>query len=392
MVSLKRKICVVTGTRAEYGLLRRLNDGIQASDVLSPQLIVTGSHLSPEFGFTVQEIIDDGYPIARKIEMLLSSDTTVGIAKSTGLGVLSFADALSDLEPDLLVLLGDRYEIFAAATAAMLIRIPIAHLHGGEVTEGAIDESIRHSITKMSHLHFVATSEYRRRVLQLGENPNNVFCVGGLGVDNLLRLDFLSRNELERQLDFAFLNKNILVTFHPVTLEDDSSSFVQLEQLLAALDRLVDTGIIFTLPNADACGRAFIAKIKDFCSQKDSAFYFSSLGQLRYFSCIQYVDCVVGNSSSGLLEVPSFQKATINIGSRQAGRLRSVSVIDCLPSCESILAAINRSYSREFQELLKSSTNPYGQGGAVESILKVLEEFPLSDILQKKFFDVPHYL
>ena len=389
MVSPKRKICVVTGTRAEYGLLRRLIDAIQSSDVLSLQLIVTGSHLSPEFGFTIQEIIDHGYPIARKIEMLLSSDTTVGIAKSTGLGVLSFADALSDLEPDLMVLLGDRYEIFAAATAAMLTRIPIAHLHGGEVTEGAVDELIRHSITKMSHLHFVATSEYRRRVLQLGENPKNVFCVGGLGVDNLLRLDFLSRVELEMQLDYTFLNRNILVTFHPVTLEDDSSTLDHLEQLLAALDSLVDTGIIFTLPNADACGRSFIAKIKDFCSENDSASCFASLGQLRYFSCIRHVDCVVGNSSSGLLEVPSFHKATINIGCRQEGRLRSASVIDCPPICESILGAINRSFSREFQELLKSSTNPYGKGGAVDSILDVLENFSLSDILQKKFFDIP---
>ena len=387
MVSRQRKVCVVTGTRAEYGLLRHLIDAIQASSVLSLQLIVTGAHLSTEFGFTVQEIIDDGYPISRKIEMLLSSDTPVGVAKSTGLGVLSFSDAFSDLEPDLILILGDRYEIFSAATAAMLSRIPIAHLHGGEVTEGAIDEAIRHSITKMSHLHFVATPEYGRRVLQLGENPKNVFCVGGLGVDNILRLDFMSRIELEKQLGFTFLKRNILVTFHPVTLEDDSSSLDHLEQLLSALDNLVDTGIIFTLPNADACGRSFIAKIKDFCSQNDSAFCFASLGQLRYFSCIRHVDCVVGNSSSGLLEVPSFHKATINIGCRQAGRLRSASVIDCPPICESILGAINLAYSSEFQELLKSSTNPYGQGGAVESILKVLEEFPLSNILHKKFFD-----
>ena len=387
MVSRQRKVCVVTGTRAEYGLLRHLIDAIQASSVLSLQLIVTGAHLSTEFGFTVQEIIDDGYPISRKIEMLLSSDTPVGVAKSTGLGVLSFADAFSDLQPDLILILGDRYEIFSAATAAMLSRIPIAHLHGGEVTEGAIDEAIRHSITKMSHLHFVATPEYGRRVLQLGENPKNVFCVGGLGVDNILRLDFMSRIELEKQLGFTFLKRNILVTFHPVTLEDDSSSLDHLEQLLSALDNLVDTGIIFTLPNADACGRSFTAKIKDFCSQNDSAFCFASLGQLRYFSCIRHVDCVVGNSSSGLLEVPSFHKATINIGCRQAGRLRSASVIDCPPICESILGAINLAYSSEFQELLKSSTNPYGQGGAVESILKVLEEFPLSNILHKKFFD-----
>ena len=388
MVSAQRKICVVTGTRAEYGLLRRLIDAIHASDVLSLQLVVTGAHLSSEFGFTVQEIIDDGYPIVRQIEMLLSSDTTVGMAKSTGLGVLSFADALSDLNPDLILLLGDRYEIFAAATAAMFNRIPIAHLHGGELTEGAIDESIRHSITKMSHLHFVASSEYRQRVLQLGENPKNVFCVGGLGVDNILRMDLLSRIELEKQLEFTLLQKNVLVTFHPVTLEDEAVVFDHLEQLLLALDLLVDTGIIFTLPNADACGRAFIAKIKEFCEHRAHASCFASLGQLRYFSCIRHVDCVVGNSSSGLLEVPSFKKPTINIGSRQAGRLKARSVIDCLPSCESIFGAIDRSYSTEFQQSLIGSINPYGNGGAVSSIVKVLEEFPLSSILQKKFFDV----
>lgn len=387
MVSRQRKICVVTGTRAEYGLLRRLIDGIDASDVLSLQLIVTGAHLSKEFGFTIQEIIDDGYPIARKIEMLLSSDTSVGVAKSTGLGVLSFADALSELQPDLIVILGDRYEIFAAATAAMLSRIPIAHLHGGEVTEGAIDEAIRHSITKMSHLHFVATSEYRCRVLQLGENPKNVFCVGGLGVDNILHLDFLSRVELEKQLGFTFLKKNILVTFHPVTLEDDSAAIDHLQELLLALDRLVDTRIIFTLPNADASGLSFMAKINDFCARNLYACCFASLGQMRYFSCVRQVDCVVGNSSSGLLEVPSFRKATINIGSRQAGRLKAQSVIDCLPRCESILDAINQSYSSEFQDDLQWSINPYGNGGASESILSVLEEFPLSNILQKKFFD-----
>ena len=383
-----RKICVVTGARAEYGLLRRLIDAIDSSNVLSLQLVVTGAHLSPEFGLTIQEIIDDGLHISRTIEMLLSSDTTVGTAKSIGLGVLSFADALSDLKPDLMLILGDRYEIFAAASAAMASRIPIAHLHGGEVTEGAIDEAIRHSITKMSHLHFVATSEYRHRVLQLGENPDNVFCVGGLGVDNILSLDPLSRNELEQQLNFTFLGRNILVTFHPVTLVDPDTAISHLDQLLLALGRLTDTGLIFTLPNADACGRSFITKIKDFCAAKSSASCFESLGQSRYFSCVRQVDCVVGNSSSGLLEVPSFKKATINIGSRQAGRLKSSSVIDCLPTSESILDAINRSYSSEFRELLKCSSNPYGNGGAVESILAVLEKFPLRNILQKKFFDI----
>lgn len=389
MVSNRRKICVVTGTRAEYGLLRRLIHGINVSKSLSLQLVVTGAHLSPEFGLTVQEIIEDGYPISRKIEILLSSDTTVGVAKSMGLGVLSFADALSELKPDLMVVLGDRYEIFSAASAAMASRIPIAHLHGGEVTQGAIDEAIRHSITKMSHLHFVATSEYRNRVLQLGENPNNVFNVGGLGVDNLLSLDLLARDELEKQLNFKFLKRNILVTFHPVTLDDIQSSVYQFGQLLLALNSLHSTGIIFTLPNADAAGRALISMVKEFCDRNSFASWFSSLGQLRYFSCVQQVDCVVGNSSSGFLEVPSFHKATINIGTRQAGRLKASSVIDCLPSCQSILEALLVAYTCEFQEMLKSSANPYGNGGAADSILNVLEEFPLDSILKKRFFDLP---
>ena len=299
----KRKICVVTGTRAEYGLLRRLIGRIDNSDVLSLQLIVTGSHLSPEFGYTVQEVIDDGFHISRKIEMLLSSDTPVGITKSFGLGVLSFSEALSELKPDLMLILGDRYEIFSAASAAMFSRIPIAHLHGGEVTEGAIDEAIRHSLTKMSHLHFVATSNYRRRVIQLGENPDNVFCVGGLGVDNILSLDILPRNILESDLGFRFHSRNILVTFHPVTLDDDTAGIFQLNQLFSALERLVDTGIIFTLPNADAGGRSFITHIKHFVIvilQLPGTPHWAA----ALFSCVRYVDCVVGNSSSGLLEVP----------------------------------------------------------------------------------------
>ena len=387
MVNNTRKICVVTGTRAEYGLLRRLIAGIESSDFLSLQLIVTGAHLSAEFGFTAQEIIDDGFTISRKIEILLSSDTPVGITKSLGLGVLSFADALSELKPDLLLILGDRYEIFSAASAAMVSRIPIAHLHGGEVTEGAIDEAIRHSITKMSHLHFVATTQYRQRVLQLGENPNNVFCVGGLGVDNILALNLLSRGELESQIGFRFLARNILVTFHPVTLDDDNVAIRQLDQLLSALERLEETGIIFTLPNADAGGLSFITKIKEFCTRYSFASCYTSLGQLRYFSCVRHVDCVVGNSSSGLLEVPTFKKATVNIGSRQEGRLKASSVIDSLPESESILQSIQRAYTSEFQEQLHRSVNPYGSGGAVKSILEILENFPLTNILKKKFYD-----
>lgn len=382
-----RKICVVTGTRAEYGLLRWLIDDIQKSAVLDLQLVVTGSHLSPEFGLTINEITNDGYAVDRKIEMLLSSDTPVGITKSMGLAIIGFADAFAELQPDLVLILGDRYEIFAAASAAMIARIPIAHLHGGEVTEGAIDEAIRHSITKMAHLHFVAAEQYRNRVIQLGENPEHVFCVGGLGVDNILRLDLLSREQLELDLDFKFLHRNIMVTFHPVTLEHNTCAW-QMDELLAALEQYSDIGIIFTMPNADTNGRVLIDKIKSFCAQYSRAKYFSSLGQLRYFSCLRQVDGVVGNSSSGLLEVPSFKKGTVNIGLRQKGRLEARSVINCDPSCGSISKAIEKLYSKEFQVSLDHIANPYASHDTTEAILSILENHPLNQLLKKKFYDL----
>lgn len=388
MVIAKRKICVVTGTRAEYGLLRWVIDGIVKSPLLELQLVVTGMHLSPEFGLTVQEIEADGHRIARKVEMLLSSDTPVGITKSMGLGMIGFADALAELQPDLLLVLGDRFEIFTAASAALIARIPIGHIHGGEATEGLIDESIRHSITKMSYLHFVAADEYRRRVIQLGEAPNRVFQVGGLGVDNIMHLELLSRHELEASMDFKFLSKNLLITFHPVTLEKATSSD-QIDQLLSALSELKETGLIFTMPNADTDGRILFQKIQSFCNENANAKAYTSLGQLRYFSCINCVNGVIGNSSSGLTEVPSFKKATINIGDRQRGRLKAMSVIDCEPNASSILQAINRSFSVDFLDQLELTENPYGCGGASQAILKELESLSFhSDLFKKSFYDL----
>ena len=389
MVMAKRKVCVVTGTRAEYGLLRWVIDGIAKSPVLELQLIATGMHLSPEFGLTVQEIEADCHRIDRKVEMLLSSDTSVGIIKSMGLGMIGFADALEELQPDLLLVLGDRFEIFAAASAALIARIPIAHIHGGEATEGLIDESIRHSITKMSHFHFVAAREYRWRVIQLGEEPDRVFQVGGLGVDNIMRLEPLSRNELEAAINFRFLSRNLLITFHPVTLEKNTSSY-QMDQLLAALSELQDTGLIFTMPNADTDGRVLFEKIQSFCNESSNAQVYTSLGQLRYLSCVRYVDAVVGNSSSGLAEVPSLKKATINIGDRQRGRLKATSVIDCDPNTLSISQAINRSYSSDFLNKLKTTENPYGGGGACSEIVNTLENISLNDsVFKKTFYDLP---
>ena len=383
-----KKICVVTGTRAEYGLLRWVMEGIRQSPVLELQLIATGMHLSPEFGLTVNAIEDDGFHVDRKVEMLLSSDTAVGITKSMGLGMIGFADALAELKPDLMLVLGDRYEILSAATAAMIARIPIAHLHGGEATEGLIDEPIRHSITKMSHLHFVAAEEYRRRVIQLGEQPEHVFNVGGLGIDNILNLKLLTRDELEAALDFKLSPRNLLITFHPVTLEHGTSA-KQMDELLAALVDLDDIGLIFTMPNADTAGRVLFRQIEDFCRLHPNARAYTSLGQLRYLSCIQLVDGVVGNSSSGLAEVPSFKKATINIGDRQRGRLRANSVIDCEPERKTIAAALSHLFSDEFQGQLPATKNPYGDGGASQAIVKILEAQPLDNLLKKRFYDLP---
>jgi GDP/UDP-N,N'-diacetylbacillosamine 2-epimerase (hydrolysing) len=383
-----KKICVITGTRAEYGLLRWLMDGIERSAKLQLQIVVTGAHLSPEFGLTFREIETDGFRIDRKVEMLLSSDTSSGIAKSMGMAMIGFADALAELTPDIVLLLGDRYEIFAAAATATIARIPVAHLHGGETTEGAFDEAMRHSITKMAQLHFVAADEYRRRVIQLGEDPTRVFQVGGLGIDNMLKLDLLDRPALEAALDFRLAERNLLVTFHPATL-DQGSATAQMEELLAALDTLENTHLIFTLPNADTRGRVLGQMVEAYVAKRPNARAYASLGQLRYLSTVAQVDAVVGNSSSGLTEVPSFRMATINIGDRQKGRLKAASVIDCEPQRESIKAALTIAYSADFQTTLRETCNPYGDGGASEKVLHILENYDFTSSLKKMFHDLP---
>lgn len=383
---MTRKICVITGTRAEYGLLRWVMQGIKDDPELRLLVIATGMHLSPEFGLTYREIEKDGFHIDRKVEMLTSSDTPVGIAKSMGLGLIGFADALNELSPDLIVVLGDRFEIFAAVAAALVARIPVAHLHGGEATEGLIDEAIRHSITKMSHLHFVAAEQYRQRVIQLGEQPERVFLVGGLGIDNIKRLKLLDRAALEASLDFKLSKKNLLITFHPVTLETATAAD-QMAELLAALAELKDTQLIFTLPNADTDGRSLIKMIEKFVTQHPSAHAYTSLGQLRYLSCIAHADGVVGNSSSGLVEVPSFRKGTINIGDRQRGRLQAASVINSAPTRQSITAALERLYDADFQASLSQVRNPYGEGGASEKIVAAIKSVAIDDLLKKRFYD-----
>ena len=380
-----RKICVITGTRAEYGLLYWLMKEIGSDPGLELQVIVTGMHLSPEFGLTYKEI-EKEFVITKKIEMLLSSDTPVGISKSMGLAQISFAEAYAELKPDVVVVLGDRFEIFAAVATALIARIPVAHLHGGEATEGAFDEALRHSITKMSHLHFVAAEEYRQRVIQLGEQPERVFLVGGLGVDCIKRLKLLDRSELENSLDFKLGKKNLLVTFHPVTLEMATAE-EQTTELLAALAKLQDTQLIFTLPNADTDGRVMIEMVKRFVAQHSNAHVYTSLGQLRYLSCVAYVDGVVGNSSSGLLEAPSFSIGTVNIGKRQAGRLKAESVIDCDPTKIAIDQALQKLLSDGFRSTLKQVRNPYGEAGASSKIVRILEKTSFEGLVRKTFHD-----
>jgi len=382
-----KKVCVVTGTRAEYGLLFWLMKEISQDKDLELQLIVTGMHLSSEFGLTYKEI-EKEFKIDKKIEMLLSSDTPIGISKSMGLAQISFSESYEDLKPDIIVVLGDRYEIFSAVSAAMIARIPIAHLHGGETTEGAFDESIRHCITKMSHLHFTATEEYRKRVIQLGEHPRRVFNVGGLGIENIKRLQLLSKNEFESSIDFRLNKKNILVTFHPVTLEE-STSQQQFQELLDVIDELKDTNIIFTKANSDTGGRVINQMIDNYVSKNShKSVCFASLGQVRYLSALQYVDCVVGNSSSGLTEVPSFKIGTINIGDRQKGRIKAKSVIDCNPIKKSIAKAFKTLYSSVFYDELKNIQNPYGNGNASKQILQEIKLIELSNLIKKTFYNI----
>ncbi len=386
----KKRICVVTGSRAEYGLLRHLMDAIKASEWLSLQLIVTGMHLSPEFGSTYQEIEADGFRIDRKVEMLLSSDTPVGIGKSTGLGTIGMADAIDQLKPDMMLVLGDRFEVLAAVIAALYARIPVAHIHGGETTVGAFDEGIRHAITKMSHLHFVSTEQSRRRVIQLGENPRHVFHVGGLGVDAIRRLDWLSFEEVEQRVGISLSPRFLLITFHPVTLET-STAEQQFRELLAAISKLEDMKCVFTLSNADTDGRVISGLVKEFVGQRsDSAVAHVSLGQRNYLSAAKYAYAVVGNSSSGLLEVPSLGTPTINIGDRQKGRETAPSVISCNATSQEIFHSLTMLEDGSFQESIRAGTNPYERLGTVEEIVKTLETFSINESTVKKcFYDLP---
>lgn len=383
-----RKVAVITGTRAEYGLLYWIIQGIEDDLDLELQLIVTGMHLSPEFGMTINSIDESKTPITKKIETLLSSDTPIGISKSMGLGMISFCEAYHELEPDLCLVLGDRYEIFSAVSAAMVTRIPVVHCHGGEATEGLIDEPIRHSITKMSHIHFTSTDEYRSRVIQLGEQPSSVFNVGALGIENIYRLNLLDKTNFEDSIKFKLGTPTFLVTFHPVTLENNSSER-HCKALLKALDNFPEAKIIFTMPNADTDGRIIIKLIEKYVYKNPGrAIHFKSLGQLRYLSALKHVDVVIGNSSSGLLEVPSFNIPTVNIGDRQKGRVAGTSIIHSKYHYKSITDSINRALDPSFLDEIKGKMNPYDQGLSSKKILPILKNYPLDNILKKNFHNL----
>lgn len=379
-----KKICIVTGTRAEYGLLFWLIKGVNDDSDLELQLIVTGMHLSPEFGLTWQQVKNDGFPISRKIEILLSSDTAIGISKSNGLAQISFAEAYDQLNPEIIILLGDRTETFAAASAALIAGIPIAHIHGGELTEGAYDDAIRHSITKMSHLHFTSTDLYRKRVIQLGEQPDSVFNYGAIGLDNIRKLPLLGKSEFEESINRKLNKKNYLITFHPVTLEDQSAG-EQFSELLSSLDEEENSLLIFTKPNSDKDGRVIIQLIDKYVNKNpEKAISFNSLGQIRYLSAIKYMDAIIGNSSSGIIEVPVFNVPTINIGDRQKGRITGLTIFNCKPKKEDISKTIE--FVKNFDKR-KTYHHPYGDGYTSEKILKLLKNLDKINI-KKKFYDI----
>lgn len=383
-----RKICVVTGSRADYGLLYWLMKGIAADPALELQVVATGMHLAPEFGLTVRQVEDDGFRVAARVEMLLSSDTPVAISKSLGLGVIGFADALQQLRPDVMVVLGDRFEILAAAQAALVLGIPTAHIHGGERSEEAFDESIRHAITKMAQWHFVAAEPYRKRVVQMGEPPERVFNCGSPGLDHLDTLQWLTRAELEKALGMRLGLPLFLVTYHPVTLSGDSP-VGPMQELLEALEAFPEATLVFTYPNADTGGRAIIGCIDAFVARHPQrARAFVSLGQQRYLSLMRECDVVIGNSSSGLTEAPALRRATVNLGGRQAGRLKAASVIDAPERREAIEAAIRKALSEGFRRGLPHTESPYGAGGASQAILARLRGALPS--IRKPFFDIAH--
>ena len=384
-----RKICAITGTRAEYGIMSRLLEYIDNDPDLELQIIATNMHLSPEFGLTYKEIESDGFKIDKRVEMLLSSDTPNGIVKSMGLAIIGFADTLEDLRPDLVVIFGDRYEMLAAAEACLIYRIPIAHVGGGEITEGAYDDSIRHCISKLSHLHFTETEDYRKRVIQLGENPERVYNLGAPGVDNIRKEPIMPLEELENSLNFTLGEKYLLITFHPVTMESIPAA-EQCEYLLKALDSIPhDYKFLFTLPNSDTDGRIILQTVTEYVEKnRNRSIAVTSLGKKRYFSALKHCSAVVGNSSSGIIEAPSFNVPTLNIGIRQQGRARGKSVIDVSANFDDIKRGLNKAISEDFQVFAKKASNPYEKDNTIENIFEAIKNHPLDNLVIKSFYNL----
>jgi UDP-N-acetylglucosamine 2-epimerase (non-hydrolysing)/GDP/UDP-N,N'-diacetylbacillosamine 2-epimerase (hydrolysing) len=380
-----RKICFVTGSRADFGLLVWPMRAIQQTAGHKMQLVVTGMHLSPEFGYTIKNVRDEGFVVDEAVESLLSSDSGVGVAKSVGIGVIGFADALARLAPDLVVVLGDRFETFAAAQAAMFMRLPMAHLYGGDVTEGAVDESTRHAISKMSHLHFTSNRDSTRRLMQLGEDPARIHTIGSTGIDAIKRLKLMDRETVGREVGMALGPRNLLVTFHPVTIEA-GRSVNALDELFAALSSLEpEFRLFFTLANADAEGRALNNRIETFVASRPNTIAIASLGQLRYIGLMNQVDAVVGNSSSGVLEAPSLDVPTVDIGDRQKGRERADSVFNCPAERSAILAAISKALARGRQPTI----SPYGDGESSQRFAKAIADVPdFKALLKKSFYEM----
>ena len=380
-----KTIAILTATRAEYGLLKPIIIALKETGAYNIKVLVTGAHLSPEFGLTYKEILDDNIQIDKKIDILLSSDTPSAISKSMGLAIMGFADYFTDNRPDALMVLGDRYETLAVCLSAMNERIPIIHLYGGDTTEGAVDEAIRHAITKLSYLHLVSNEESRNRVIQLGESPNRVFNVGAISVENALKMPLMAKEELSSSLGMNLEKEYAVVTFHPVTLEN-SNAKEQCMELLKAISMHDELNFIITKANADTDGRIINKLFEEYTKSHDNAMLFDSLGVKRYLSALKYASMVIGNSSSGLSEAPSFHIPTVNIGDRQRGRLKSSSVIDCTPDSSDISNAINKAKSNSFKVICNSAENPYGNGNTSSKIVNIINDFVNSKIDLKKVF------
>ena len=387
-MNLTKKVCIFTGTRAEYGLLYWLIKDISSHQDLSLQLLVSGMHLSPEFGGTSRIIEEDGFHIDEKIEMLLSSDSPRGTAKSIGVGIIGYADALDRLRPDLIIVLGDRFEALAIAQTAMIMRIPVFHIHGGEITEGAYDDAIRHAITKLSYFHFTSAEVHRRRVIQLGETPERVINVGAIGLDHVNRSELLSKQDLSYSLGFSIDSPFFIVTYHPVTAGDESS-VTCFENIIKALNKFQKYKVIISYPNSDDGGRAIIPLIESFSREnRGRILALKSFGHIRYLSALKYCSVVIGNSSSGIIEAPSFQVPTVNVGVRQKGRLAAKSVFNVGTELENIVTGIKNALKAYGSSSLLPIENPYGSGNASKKIIQVIEKFDSQK--SKSFYDYPY--